>query len=311
MKDEGYSLREIARVLHRVVSTISDEVKRNKVRGKYIAKKAQHKAYVRRKYSKYQGMKIVRNPALQEFVEEHLYDDMSPPAIAHRLKRREKNLPSVSKNSVYRYIKSPYGRRIEIERNKKKRKRNRSIPRTKLWGDRRSIDERPEAVNTRSRTGDAEMDFIVSGKSGHGILFVVVDRKHRVTFIERILKPTTAAVEGAAIVIKKRYPEWRTSTTDNDILFQHHKELEKTLGITIYFCHKYHSWEKGSVENANKVIRRDIPKRSDISKYSKKFVQRVEDKLNRRFMDCLDSLTPMESLMRYRKRRKRRRRLRK
>lgn len=286
-------------------------MKRNSVDGKYVAKKAQHKAYVRRKYSKHQGMKIAHNVRLQNFVEEHLYDDMSPVAIANRLKRKEKKLPTVSKNSIYRYIESPYGRRIEHKRKKKKRKRNRGIPRMKLRGNRRSIDERPEAIDKRSRTGDAEMDFIVSGKSGHGILFVVVDRKHRVTFIEQILKPTTAAVEKAAVKILKRYPEWQTSTTDNDILFQHHRALEKALGITIYFCHAYHSWEKPSVEHANKIIRKDIPKGSDISKYSKKFIQKVEDKLNRRFMDVLDSVTPMESLQRYRKRKKRRKRLQK
>lgn len=253
-------------------------------------------------------MNIVSNGNLRDFVEENLLDDQSPGAIAGRLKRREKKLPFVSKNSVYRYIKSPYGRKIEHHRQKKKQRRHRSVPRMKLWGNRKSIDDRPEAINQRSRTGDAEMDFIVSGKSGHGIVFVVVDRKHRVTFVEQILKPTTQAVTTAALKIQKRYPEWRTATTDNDILFQHHEALEKKLGITIYFCHKYRSWEKGSVENTNKRIRKDIPKRSDISKYSKKFIRNLEYKLNRRFMDVLKSFTPLESLTKQRKRKKRRKR---
>jgi IS30 family transposase len=290
------------------VSTISDEVRRNQVRGKYDAKKAQHKAYVRRKYARHQGMKIVGNSALQDFVEEHLYDDQSPVAIAKRVQRKAKHLPAVSKNSIYRYIASPYGRRIEIARKKKRHKHRRRVPHLKLQGTRKSIDERPAAINARSRTGDSEMDFIVSGKSGHGILFVVVDRKHRTTFVEQILKPTTIAVERAALKIQKRYPEWQTSTTDNDILFQHHAELEQKLQITIYFCHAYHSWEKGTVENANKIIRRDIPKSSDISKYSKQFIRRLEEKLNRRFMDVLGSSTPMESLRRYRQRKKRQKR---
>ncbi|QQR54385.1 IS30 family transposase [Candidatus Peregrinibacteria bacterium] len=89
-------------------------------------------------------------------------------------------------------------------------------------------------------------------------------------------------------------------TTDNDILFQKHKELEKLLGIKIYFCHPYHSWEKGTVENTNKIIRKDIPKGSDISKYSKAFIQRLEEKLNRRPLKCLNYLTPKEALLVHR-----------
>lgn len=141
--------------------------------------------YVRRRNAKYQGMNIVRRRKLRDFVEEHLYDDQSPPAIADRLKRKEKKLPSVSKNSIYRYIESPYGRKVEYHREKQRTKRQRRVPRLKLAGSRRSIDDRPQVVSKRSRTGDAEMDFIVSGKSGHGILFVVVDRKHRVSFLEQ------------------------------------------------------------------------------------------------------------------------------
>lgn len=243
---------------------------------------------------------------LREFVEDHLYDDQSPEAIAGRLKQQQKKLPYASKNSIYRYITSPYGRRIEYYRHTRRKRRRRHIPRLKLWGNKKSIDDRPEAINRRSRTGDAEMDFIVSGKSGQGVLFVVVDRKHRVTFIEQILRPTTKAVEKAALKMQERYPEWQTATTDNDLLWQHHEALEQALGIALYFCHSYHSWKKGSVENANKYIRRDIPKRSDISTYPKTFIRSVEEKLNRRMMKCLNYRTPTESLARSRKQKRRR-----
>ena len=92
----------------------------------------------------------------------------------------------------------------------------------------------------------------------------------------------------------------KTMTTDNDILFRRHKELEKLLSIKIYFCHPYHSWEKGTVENTNKYIRKDIPKGSNISKYSKKFIISIEEKLNRRFMKCLGHVTPDEILKEFR-----------
>ena len=102
-----YPLRAIARSMHRSVSTISDETRRNKVRGTYDPTKADHKAYVRRQEAKYQAMKIVERPDLKAFVEKHLYDDQSPQAIAGRIRMREKHLPAIGKASIYRYIASP------------------------------------------------------------------------------------------------------------------------------------------------------------------------------------------------------------
>ena len=157
------------------------------VNGVYDALKAQLKSYARRKYSKYQGKKIVRYVKLRKFVEGRLMDDQSPCAIAGRLRMQEKDLPSVSKESIYRYIRSPYGRNIEIHRQMKRpRKRGRRTKQKKI-NDRVFIDKRPQHINKRTRGGHAESDFIVSGKCGHGILLVVVDRKMRVSFLELIL----------------------------------------------------------------------------------------------------------------------------
>lgn len=251
-------------------------------------------------------MKIVKHPQLHDFVDEHLFDDQSPEAIAGRLKKIEKTIPFVSKDSIRRYIKSPYGRKVEHHRNKQKRRKKKGSRKDTFWKNRRNIADRPKAIDRRSRVGDAEGDFVVSGKNGSGILWVVVDRKLRVSFVEQVLKPTTRAVTLACLRIKKRYPEWKTMTTDNDILLQHHEALEKILNIKIYFCNPYSSWEKGSVENTNKYIRKDIPKSSDISTYSKYFVKKLEEKLNRRMLECLNFYTPQEVLDKHRKRKKRR-----
>lgn len=124
-------------------------------------------------------------------------------------------------------------------------------------------------------------------------------------FIERILDVNIKAVHKAFQKIKKRFPEMRTITTDNDILLQKHKELEKILKVKIYFCDPYASWQKGTVENANRHIRKYIPKGSNISKYSKYFIKKVENKLNDRIMECLDFYTSAELLEKHRKRKKR------
>ncbi|MDP3052102.1 MAG: IS30 family transposase [bacterium] len=288
---------------------MSDEIKLNSANGIYDPAKANAKSHVRRKYSKFQGMKIVQNSELQKFVETELYHDQSPANIAGRIQKHEKHLVSASKDSIYRYIKSVYGRRVEVYRRKRKTRRwRRSRAKGEKLKDRTFIDKRPQFINRRLRIGDAEADFIVSGKTGKGIILNVTDRKSRAPFLEQIIEVTTKNVELAFKRIKKRFPELKTITTDNDILLRFHKRLEKILGVKIYFCRPFHSWEKGTVENANGYVRKDIPKGSDISKYSKRFIRRIEEKLQRRFMDCLDHLTPLEVIEDYRETKNARRR---
>jgi IS30 family transposase len=285
----------------RAQSAIWNEFVRNRVKGRYVAKKAHHKAYVRRKQSKFQGKKIVEHEGLKKKVEELLRTGISPETVAGRVRRQLKYLPSVGKDSVYRYLASPYGRQVETQRMLLKAKRSRHRRgKTKSLEGRTFIEKRPKRIDDRAGVGDAEADFIVSGKSGKGILLVVVDRRLRVKFIERILPVSIATMEAAFLRIKRRYPELQTITTDNDILFTHHERLAALLKVKIYFCHPYHSWEKGTVENANKLIRQFIPKGSDLSRYSKHFIKRLEEKLNDRPMKCLDYRTPNEALIRYR-----------
>lgn len=289
-------MRDIANELKRSVSSISTEISNNSVNEEYDPIKADHKAYWKRYNARYQGMKIVGSKQLKKFVDDHLYDEQSPTAISGRLKHREKNMEYVSKTAIYDYIKSIHGREIEsfLKSIKPKRK---SGPKNRdhLIG-RVFIDKRPKYIQNRKRVGDAEADFIVSGRTGKGILLVLVDRKTRAAFLEQILSITTKQVYLALRRIKNRFPELKTMTLDNDLLFQKHKELERLLKITIYFCDPYHSWQKGQVENANKRIRRYIPKRSNISSYSKSFIDNIELKLNRRIMKCLRYRRPNEVL---------------
>ena len=270
--------------------------------------KAHHKAYVRRQEAKYQGMKIVAYPALQAFVERNLMEGRSPESIAGRIRRREKYLPRISPDSIERFLKSVYGRRIEAHRKYMIHKRRWKRKRLKVvqLKDRKFIDVRPQIINRRGRVGDIEADFVVSGKDGTGMLLTAADRKLRPSFLEKVLPISIENVHRAFVRIKQRFPEMRTITTDNDLLLQKHKELEELLGVKIYFCHPYHSWEKGTIENTNGEIRKSIPKGSDISKYSKRFMRSVETKMNNRYMECLGYQTPQEALARYRKQKQRR-----
>ena len=298
-----YSLRAIAVALGRAVSSISDEIKNNSTNGEYNPSKAQHKAYVKRHNASYRGKKIVNHKELQKFIEQNLLDGQSPEAIAGRIKYHEKHLPKVSKDTIYRYLRSPNGKVIGLKLKKKKRPKKGRRKVTQLK-DRIFIDKRPKIIEKRSRIGDLEIDFIVSGKNGKGILMVAVDRKLRVVFMELILEVTVDNVHAVCQNIKRKFPELKSITLDNDLLFRMHKTLEKLLNVPIYFCHPYHSWEKGSVENRNKIIRQFIPKGSDLSRYDKNEIKAVENYLNDRYLKCLKYATPKEKLKKYRDQKK-------
>jgi IS30 family transposase len=306
MLNKKYSLRDISYALSRSVSTVSEEVKNNSVRRKYDPEKAQHKAYVRRHTASFRGKSVIASEELRSFVEKYLLDGQSPAAISGRIKYRVKNLPYVSKNTIYRYLRSPYGKIIGLKLKKKKRPKK-GVKKERL-ADRVFIDKRPKIIEKRGRVGDLEADFIVSGRSGKGILLVVVCRKLRVAFLEIIHDVSIDEVHRAFLKIKTRFPEMRTITMDNDILFRMHKTLASLLGVKIYFCHPYHSWEKGEVENTNKFIRHFIPKGSDLSKYGKREISLIEKKCNERFMECLRYATPDEMLEQYRRKQKNSRR---
>lgn len=152
--DRGYSDAEIARVLGRDRSTIYRERKRNAVKGVYAPSKAQHKVYVRRKYAKYQAMCIVKDMKLREYIETKLLvDEWSPEQIAGRL-ALEANLAKVSAPTIYKYIRSPYGRQLayELDRARKQRQKSKAKWQRKVTAleNRIFIDQRPEAANTRS-----------------------------------------------------------------------------------------------------------------------------------------------------------------
>ena len=281
----GYSDAEIAQELGRDRSTIYRERMRNVVSGGYVSTKAHQKAYVRRKYAKYQCMRIVGDMKLREFIETKLLDeDWSPEQIAGRL-AHEAGLREVSAPTIYKYIRSPYGRKLEYELDlaKKKRQTSRKKWQRKVTAleDRVFIDQRPEAANTRSQYGHWEADFIVSGKAyGNTSLLVLHERVSRYTLIRRIDARTAQNVEDVLAGTIPTLGPFKSLTLDNDIAFRRHQKLSELIGAPIYFCEPYHSWEKGGVENVNRLIRRYVPKGCDISNYSSDDIQKYQPLIN-------------------------------
>ena len=309
--NKEYSIRSIAKVLDRDPGTISREVKRNGLRthrgnrkgvstGRYRAKLAQQKAGVRRNNAKYQGKKIWENKELREYIKKKLKQDWSPDVISGRIKIEEKSFYA-SKTAIYEYLYSSYGqslckylpsKRYRKKRREKKKKKER-IP------NRVSIEKRPKEANLKLRYGHYEGDTIVSGrKTGSKTsLSVLYERKAKYIAAKKVscLKPkeNNEAIEDMG----RRIEEFRTLTLDNGIENMRHRELKEEMGIETFFCDPYSSWQKGGVENANRLIRRYIPKGEDINNYSDEFVKDMCDKLNNIPRKSLGYKTPMEVML--------------
>lgn len=292
-----YSITDIAKVLKRSKGTVSDEIRNNSVNGMYDPHKANHKAYVKRKYSKYQGMKIARNKQLRDYVEERLKQDWSPEQISGRIKEVDKHIKYVGFKGVYKFVYSPYGRQLEkLLRYKGRKRRNKKGKPTKIK-NRTFIDQRPKIINNKARYGDWEGDLIVSGKNGKGVLLVLHERRSRFPVIEKIMSRKTSVINQSIQAITGGFVCFNSLTLDNDISFSKHQELSTMIGAPVYFCHAYHAWEKGAVENTNQLIRQYIPKGSDISKYTNKQIRDIETKLRNRPRKCLNFKSPLEVMI--------------
>lgn len=295
-----YSQREISKALGKAHDAVGYEIRKNMINGVYDAAKAGHKAYVARKYSKYQGMRVRENETLENFVGEKLAIDWSPDEISGRIKYVEKRIKYASAKAIYKYVYSVYGRLLEkFLRYKGKRRKGGNYVKVTELKDRIFIQDRPKIIEKRRRFGDWEGDFIVSGKGGSGVLLVLVERKSRYVIIRKLMSRDTQTVNTAIYQMTGGMVYFNSLTIDNDISFRRHAELSRMLGAPVYFCQPYHSWEKGSVENMNKWIRQYVPKRTDISKLTEEYIRFIESRLNGRPRKCLRYRTPQEVMDRH------------
>jgi transposase, IS30 family len=272
-KEKG--IRYIAEILDRSPGTISNEIKRNSVKGIYSFSNAKQKLYNRKMNSKQDCMKVAMNSFIQKKVLELLEKRHSPREISGHLKV-EYQLVCSSK-AIYKFI---YSRCMEDKLfwSWNKRKTGPKCIRTKgVQDDRKYIEQRPIEVTV----SDWEMDFIVSKQSSF-VLLVLVNRVTRYSVVVKLLNRKYTTIKGVLSRLVKHY-SMKTITTDNDVAFTKWKQLETILHITIYFCHPYHSWEKGLVENTNRWIRCFVPKRKDIRLVTELDLNNIDSYLNHKY----------------------------
>lgn len=280
----GKSVRFIARELGRSPNTISYELKNLRVSGEYVATKAKVKAYQKRRLARTWSNKVARDKDLRTYVDDKLDVGWSPKVIAGRV-GADLSI-TVSKDAIYRYV-HLYALHHKLYF-KGRPKRRKTMYRRSLIGDRKWIEERI----LRDEVGHYELDFIVSRHS-RAVLLVAVDTLSKKTLIELLPNRTKKAVSKA---LRKMFNGYTVKTilTDNDIAFKQWQEFEKLLHAPIYFCHPYHSWEKGLVENANKWIRHFIPKKTDLQFVTKEKIHECLVYLNDRPREVLQFRTANE-----------------
>lgn len=304
----GHKQKEIAEILKRDKGTISREISRNRrrkrarggtVEGKYEATVAQQKAYVKRKYSKYQGKKIEESKGLKEYIVTRLEEGWSPDEISGRMKK-EKTFFYANKNTIYEWLYSSYGQiychNLYSKRYRSKKRRTKKTKRT-LIPNRIGIEKRPKGATSRTRYGHYEGDIIVSAKktASKVSLAVVFERKAKYAQLKKIQRPKPDLFNKAINQINKKLSRMNSLTLDNGIENTKHEELK----IPTYFCDPYSSWQKGGVENINKMIRRYIPKGSDINDYSDKDIERIENIINNKPRKSLNYKTSLEIMVEH------------
>jgi len=280
---------EIAQTIGVHKSTISRELKRNRGQRGYRPKQAHRKAVNRRSWDRN------RIPAQTwGWVEEKIRQDWSPEQITLWMKKYREI--SVSHEWIYQYIYTDKRCGGDLHKHlrcqKKRRKRYGSNDRRGNLVDRVSIEQRPEVVNERNRLGDWEADTVIGKKSPYALV-TLVERKSRFTLVKKINRRTGEATRDAIVHMLKPYcPKTLTITCDNGKEFAEHKEIAKTLNAEVYFAHPYASWERGTNENTNGLLRQYFSKGSDFSKITDEKVQFAQKRLNRRPRKCLNIMTP-------------------
>jgi len=302
MLTQGYSKTEIAKVLGKDRSVVCREIHRNKdLRSGEYKHELAEKKYHQRQDAKKKHIRFT--DGIKDDVEELIEDDYSPEQIVGVLEKR--GSPSVSHERIYQHIWADKKKKGSLymhlrRQGRRYRKRGSSKDSRGIIKDRISIDQRPCIVEKRERFGDLEVDLII-GENHKEAIVTINDRASGVLKMKKVATKEACVVSKA---INELLVEWtpylHTITSDNGKEFAAHKLVATQLNVDYYFAHPYHSWERGSNENLNGLIRQYIPKKSDFSKLTDEYISSIEVKLNNRPRKRYDFETPifvMEKLL--------------
>lgn len=292
LKKAGLSQTRIAGLLGVHKSTISRELRRNCGQRGYRPRQAHLLARQRHR----EKPRTLIQPETWLHVETKIRIDWSPEQISDWLRRTGR--PTVSHERIYQYVltdkKSGGNLHKHLRCQKQRKKRYGAKERRGQLSSRISIDARPEVVAQRARLGDWELDTII-GKGHKQAIVSLTERKARLTLIAKVERKTADQVASTIVRLLKPYAKKvHTLTSDNGKEFAQHKTIAKSLEADFYFAHPYSSWERGTNENMNGLIRQYFPKHCDFRTVTEEEIQFAMDRLNNRPRKCLGFRTPNE-----------------
>ena len=320
------NITSIAKKLNRSKLTISREIRRNRfvvvtevfnkdsifkkkkvITFEYESTEANEKALKKQKEKGTSRIKLLYNKQLIKEVNRLLKEEgKSPDIVAYKIRENKTFNVKVSTNTIYDGIRKGY---LEVSTKDRKRMKDKSrrcrVERNKIPESKkdRSIELRPDYINNRKEFGHFEMDLVL-GKQGKDTecLLTLTERKTRFEIVIKLNNKSSSEVIGAINSIKEHLKGYsseifKSITTDNGSEFSRYEEIEEILGTMIYFCHPGASYEKGTNERHNGMLREYIPKGSDISKYSAEDLDRIVSKLNDLERKKLNYYTPYMKIL--------------
>jgi transposase, IS30 family len=290
LKSNGFSPAHIAVELGRHPSTIGRELARNSGQRGYRHKQAHHMAQTRASGSR--NAKRIDSETLAA-VDSRIREDHSPEQIAAHL--------PISHTRIYQHIRADKRNGGTLYTHcrcqKKRRKRYGSALSTRgRIPNRRGIEQRPKHIETRREAGHWEADTII-GANHCGAIVTIVERKTGFTLMHKVERKTAANVRQACIALLLPHKGLvKTITFDNGKEFAEHERIDAALGSTSYFADPYSSWQRGTNENTNGLIRQYVPKKRPLSSVSDNEIYAIMNRLNNRPRKRLGFISPLQAI---------------
>ncbi len=296
LRQEGVNQSEIARALGRHRSSISREIRRNlsKFDRCYRPFVASHRARARRsrprKNSRFKSDDY-------RLVERLLKKKWSPEQISGRL--RKDGTLSISHETIYRHAWNDKAAGGDLYKHlrcatKKRRKRHNSYDSRGRLAGKRHISERPRSVEKRKSIGHWEIDTVV-GTGSKDCVATLVERKTGLTMLGKLPDRSKLAMTKRTKSLIRRAPtRFKTITADNGTEFHDYESVERSIPVKFYFATPYHSWERGTNENLNGLLRQYLPKRSNLQGLTQRQCDAIARQLNTRPRKRLGYRTPEE-----------------
>jgi IS30 family transposase len=294
LKDNNFSLRHIAKQLERSASTIAREINRAQAAQGYQAEMA-HALALKRQSMCRNALHIAAEH--WGVIEAYLRLYLSPQQVSGRLELE--GATSISHESIYQYVyrdKAKGGDLASYLRCQKVRRKRYGSgnERRGQLKNRVCIEQRPAIVQSRQRIGDWEGDTVI-GRGNTGVLVTLVERYSRYTLVSSLPNREAAPVSAAILqMLRPHKAQCLTMTFDNGKEFADHVFFGTCLEADVYFAHPYHSWERGTNENTNGLLRQYFPKYMSFSNLSANDVDDAAYRLNHRPRKCLRYRTPHE-----------------